>query len=119
MTRADVADALGLHESTVSRAVADKYVLLPSGKMMPFRGFFDSSLPVREALRDLIASEQHPMSDKELSENLRMLGYRIARRTVAKYRDRLGVLPCTLRRSALTAEGARTGIDSRVAKRAS
>lgn len=98
MTRSQVAAAIGLHESTVSRAVAGKYVQLPSGQVVLFSSLFDASLAVREVLRELIASEDHAMSDEELRSQLEVRGYRIARRTVAKYRHRLGMPACPARR---------------------
>jgi RNA polymerase sigma-54 factor len=97
LTRADVARAVGLHESTVSRAVAGKFAMLPSGRVVPLADFFDRSLGVRTELRAIIAEERRPLSDAELVEELRDRGYRVARRTVAKYRDRLRILPAALR----------------------
>ena len=86
MTRAQLAQMLGVSESTVSRAVAGKIVQLPSRKMIPLARFFESNLPVRAALRRLIEQETRPYSDAELAKRLREMGYRVARRTVAKYR---------------------------------
>ncbi|MFL5796910.1 MAG: hypothetical protein ACJ77A_03130 [Actinomycetota bacterium] len=97
LTRADVAGELGLSPSTVSRATAEKYVLLPSRRVVPFGAFFDGSLGMRARLRDIIAAEDRPLSDAELSERLRRAGHRVARRTVAKYRSRLRILPSTYR----------------------
>ncbi|HEX9374695.1 MAG TPA: hypothetical protein VGB19_00410 [Actinomycetota bacterium] len=93
LTRARVAEAIGVHESTVSRAVSGKYVMLPSGRVVPFRDFFDASLGVRDALQHIIEAEEHPLSDRELAGRLLELGYKVARRTVAKYRIQLGLLP--------------------------
>jgi len=95
-----VADALHVHESTVSRAVADRNVLLPSGQVIPFTRFFGRSSASQDALIELLAAEEHPKSDAELADQLASLGFVIARRTVAKYRDRLGILPSTRRRPA-------------------
>jgi RNA polymerase sigma-54 factor len=100
LTRAQVADALGVHESTVSRAVADRNVLLPSGKIIPFAHFFGRSSAPQDALADLVATEEWPKSDSELAGELAALGFVIARRTVAKYRDQLGILPSTRRQPA-------------------
>ncbi len=97
LTRAEVAAALGLHESTVSRATAGKHVLLPSGRVVPFAAFFDAARPAREALVRVVASEPRPLSDGELADELRRRGFRLARRTVAKYRCELGILPSSLR----------------------
>jgi RNA polymerase sigma-54 factor len=100
LTRAQVADALGVHESTVSRAVAGRNVLLPSGKIIPFAYFFGRSSAPQDALADLVATEEWPKSDIELAGELAALGFVIARRTVAKYRDQLGILPSTQRKPA-------------------
>ena len=97
LTRADVAASLGLHPSTVSRATAGRYVLLPSRRVLPFTAFFDGSLGVRSRLQDIIATEARPLSDTELCDRLQRAGYRVARRTVAKYRSQLRVLPSTQR----------------------
>jgi|SRR5579871_1537010 len=101
LTRADVAKVVKLHESTVSRATDGKYVLLPNGRVVPFDDFFDSSLPVKKALRELIATEnpRRPLSDEQLAQLLTNKGFSIARRTVAKYREEEGILPSRLRRS--------------------
>jgi RNA polymerase sigma-54 factor len=100
LTRADVAKRVGLHESTVSRATDGKYVLLPNGRTVPFDDFFDSSLPVKKALHELIAAEnpRRPLSDEQLARLLQKGGFEIARRTIAKYRDEEGILPSRLRR---------------------
>jgi RNA polymerase sigma-54 factor len=97
LTRAEVADALALHESTVSRATAGKYVQLPSRQVVAFAVFFKAALSVQDVLREIVATEQHPLTDTELVEALRARGYAIARRTVAKYRNELGILPSSLR----------------------
>jgi RNA polymerase sigma-54 factor len=97
LTRAEVADALGLHESTVSRATAGKFVLLNSRQVVPFATFFKVALSVHDVLREIIAAEDHPLTDDELSEQLAARGYQVARRTVAKYRNEMGILPSSLR----------------------
>jgi RNA polymerase sigma-54 factor len=97
LTRADVARELCIHESTVSRATAEKYVMLPSGRVVPFSDFFDRSLPARDQLRELIRDETRPLSDAELARAMRDRGFPVARRTVTKYRQRLDVLPASLR----------------------
>ena len=97
LTRADVAAGLGLHPSTISRATAGRYVLLPSRRILPFTSFFDGSLGVRSRLQDIIAAEAKPLSDTELCDQLQRAGYCVARRTVAKYRGQLRVLPSTQR----------------------
>jgi RNA polymerase sigma-54 factor len=97
VTRAQIAQELSLHESTISRAVSEKSAQLPNGHIVPLSRFFDRSLHIRSALRQLIAAEEVPLSDSELGEKLALQGYRIARRTVAKYRSMEGILPAHLR----------------------
>jgi RNA polymerase sigma-54 factor len=97
LTRAEVAVGLGLNPSTVSRATADRYVLLPSRDVVPYAAFFDGSRDIRSKLKDIIAAESRPLSDTELCERLQRAGHHVARRTVAKYRSRLRVLPSTYR----------------------
>jgi RNA polymerase sigma-54 factor len=97
LTRAEVAAALGMHESTVSRAVADKYALLPDGTMVPLSRFFGVGGGVDGELRRLLASADGPISDQRLAERLREAGFPIARRTVAKHRARLGLAAAALR----------------------
>lgn len=104
LTRADVAKRVELHESTVSRATDGKFVLLPNGRTVPFDDFFDSSLPIKKALRELIATEnpRHPYSDEQLARLLERRKMVIARRTIAKYREEIGILPSRLRRQRTT-----------------
>jgi RNA polymerase sigma-54 factor len=97
LTRAEVAAALDLHESTVSRAIADKYALLPAGTIVPLSRFFGASGGVDEELRKLLDSADGPLSDQRLADRLRAAGYPIARRTVAKHRARLGFASAPLR----------------------
>jgi RNA polymerase sigma-54 factor len=97
LTRAEVAAHVGVHESTVSRATADKTVLLPDGSLLPFADFFTAARPVQDVLRELIASETNPLSDAALADLLKEQGHSIARRTVAKYREQMQILPSTLR----------------------
>jgi RNA polymerase sigma-54 factor len=101
LTRADVAHKIGLHESTVSRATDGKFVLLPNGRTVLFDNFFDSSLPIKKALRELIASEnsRRPYSDEQLARLLAKEGFTVARRTIAKYREEESILPSRLRKS--------------------
>jgi RNA polymerase sigma-54 factor len=98
LTRAEIAAELGMHESTVSRATNGRYVLLPSGRVVPFSRFFDTAQGPCAALAQLVAEEQSPTSDAKLAAELGQLGFPIARRTVAKYRERLGIPPHTRRR---------------------
>jgi RNA polymerase sigma-54 factor len=97
LTRARVASELGMHESTVSRATAAKYVMLPTGEVIPFSHFFVANLSVKDVIKDLISREETPLTDQELANTLRRLDIRVARRTVAKYREQLGILPSSLR----------------------
>jgi RNA polymerase sigma-54 factor len=97
ITRASFSRELEVHESTISRAVANKTVQLPNRKIIPMADFFDRSLNVRTVLKDIIASEPHPLSDTELAGMLEKNGFSVARRTVAKYRAMEGILPAHLR----------------------
>jgi RNA polymerase sigma-54 factor len=100
LTRAEVGTLIGMHESTVSRATAEKYVMLPTGEVVPFGHFFSASLGVKDQIRKLVEAEDpaNPLSDQEIADLLESEGAVIARRTVAKYRDELQVLPARLRR---------------------
>lgn len=93
LTRAEVATRLNLDEGTVSRATANKYVLLPNGRLMPFSDFFDSSLGIKDILREFIQTEdpKHRWSDEELAHLLTERGFPMARRTVTKYREEMGI----------------------------
>jgi RNA polymerase sigma-54 factor len=99
LTRGELADKVELHESTISRATANKFVLLPEGRTIPFDDFFDASLRAKDTLRELIDSEdrKHPLSDEELAVLLAHRGMNVARRTVAKYRESMHILPSRLR----------------------
>ncbi len=97
LTRAEVAAALGVHESTVSRATANKYVQIPNKEIVPFSHFFTASLSVKDVIQELIANEKTPLTDQDIVEILRGRGLEVARRTVTKYRGQLGILPSTLR----------------------
>ncbi|MCW5876038.1 MAG: hypothetical protein KIS85_04060 [Anaerolineales bacterium] len=99
LTRAAIAEELGVHESTISRAVAGKAVQLPSGKIVPLAQFFDRSLHVRTALKKIIRDEAKPLSDTKLARLLEQQGFAIARRTVAKYRMMEGILPAHMRKA--------------------
>ena len=98
ITRAAVSKVLDVHESTISRAVAGKSLQLPTGKIIPISQFFDRSLHIRAYLKDYIRSEQKPFTDSQLALMLEKQGYKIARRTVAKYRTMEGILPAHLRK---------------------
>jgi RNA polymerase sigma-54 factor len=104
LTRCTLAERLDLHESTVSRAVAHKSAALPNGRIVPLSIFFDRSLAVRDAVQAIIRQEMRtrPLSDTQIVELLKPQGYNVARRTVAKYRQMLGILPANLRGRELT-----------------
>ncbi|MFL5625217.1 MAG: RNA polymerase factor sigma-54 [Ktedonobacteraceae bacterium] len=93
LTRAEVAAHLNLDEGTVSRAIANKYALLPNGRLMPLSDFFDGSLRAKDVLRELIASEEpkRRLSDEELARLMQVRGIPMARRTVTKYREEMGM----------------------------
>ena len=99
LTRKELAARIGVHESTVCRATSEKTMQLPSGEVVSFDIFFDSALPVREMVRSLAAEYPNgkALSDSEIAERLNALGVIIARRTVAKYRDQLRLLPVEYR----------------------
>jgi RNA polymerase sigma-54 factor len=97
LTRAKVATELGMHESTVSRATAAKFVMLPNREVIPFSNFFVANLSVKDVIKDLIVHELTPLTDQELADMLSDRGIQVARRTVAKYREQLGILPSSLR----------------------
>ena len=110
LTMTQVADVVGVHETTVSRAIANKYIRTPHG-VFDFKYFFTpgyqaesgasvSNTSVKEMIADLINLEDKasPLSDQELVARLLEKGITIARRTVAKYREELGLLPSNLRR---------------------
>jgi RNA polymerase sigma-54 factor len=101
LTRAEVGERIGMHESTVSRATAGKFVLLPSGQVVPFSLFFTASLGVKDVIRQIIEAEDRsrPFSDQEIVQKLsEEHGIILARRTVAKYREELQILPARLRK---------------------
>jgi RNA polymerase sigma-54 factor len=93
LTRAEVATRLNLDEGTVSRTTANKYALLPNGRLIPLSDFFDGSLSIKDMLRELIQSEKpnHRLSDEELARLLMARGILLARRTVTKYREEMGI----------------------------
>ncbi|MBN2500559.1 MAG: hypothetical protein JXB38_07285 [Anaerolineales bacterium] len=103
ITRASLAVELDVHESTISRAVSGKSVQLPSGQIVPISQFFDRSLHIRTAIREIIDHESSPLSDTKIATILAEQGYKIARRTVAKYRSMEGIMPAHLRRARVAA----------------
>jgi len=111
LTMNQVAEVVGVHETTVSRAIANKYVKTPYG-LFDLKYFFTpgyqtasgevmSNTSVKDAIQDLISRESSnkPLSDQEIVKILGERGIPLARRTVAKYRSELGLLPSNLRRS--------------------
>jgi RNA polymerase sigma-54 factor len=100
LTLTQVARELGVYESTVSRALAGKFVQMPDGRVVSFEVFFDGSLPVRERIREFVASEppDRPLTDEDLVERLREEGIFLARRTVTKYREMAGIPSARVRR---------------------
>ena len=108
----DVAEAVSMHESTISRVTTGKYMHTPRG-IFEFRYFFSShvsgadgeevsSVAIRARIRKLIADEEpgRPLSDAQLAEVLSREGIKVARRTVAKYREALGLASSSERRQA-------------------
>ncbi len=93
LTRAEIAQRLKLDEGTVSRATANKYALLPNGRLIPMSDFFDGSLGIKDILRELIQSEdtKHRLSDEDLARLMTARGNAMARRTVTKYREEMGI----------------------------
>ena len=89
LTRTAVATGLGLHPSTVSRAVQGTVVALPDGGVRPLAAFFGQAVAAVECLAEMLASDDPPRSDADAASRLRLAGHAVARRTVAKYRSRL------------------------------
>jgi RNA polymerase sigma-54 factor len=107
----EIADELGLHESTISRVTTAKYMSTPFGTF-ELKYFFGSSLAteaggnasstaVRALIKQLVAAEDvdKPLSDSQLSQMLEEQGIQVARRTIAKYRDALRIAPANLRKA--------------------
>ncbi|MBS3873837.1 MAG: RNA polymerase factor sigma-54 [Firmicutes bacterium] len=110
LTMSAVASEAGVHESTVSRAVSHKFALTPQG-VVPLKSFFSShvhslggevaSLAVKERISQLIAAENRksPLTDSQVQDLLTAEGINISRRTVAKYREALSILPRSHRKA--------------------
>jgi len=109
----DVADDVGLHESTVSRVTTNKYVQTPHG-LFELKFFFNAGInnvsgsflaveSIKAKIKEIIASEnpKKPYSDEKIAAILREKGINIARRTVAKYRETMGILPSNQRKKIL------------------
>jgi RNA polymerase sigma-54 factor len=110
LTLREVAEVINMHESTVSRVTNEKYVQTPRG-VLPLKFFFSSGLAttdgddvsargIKDQIEKLVAGEdtKNPLTDQAIVEILLQSGVQIARRTVAKYRDQLGVLPARMRK---------------------
>lgn len=110
LTLQQVATAIGMHESTVSRVTRQKYVQTPRG-VFPLKYFFSAGLDTDEGdevaakavklmIEEIVAAEdsRRPLSDKKIADMLSERGLRIARRTVAKYREQLGILNARMRK---------------------
>ncbi len=110
LTLREVAEVVGLHESTISRVTSDKFVQTPRG-VLPLKFFFSSGLAtsdgddvsargIRAQIDKLVGDEDptKPLTDQEIVHILQQSGLQIARRTVAKYRDQLGILPARMRK---------------------
>ena len=110
LTLREVADHIEMHESTVSRVTNEKFVQTPRG-VFSLKYFFSSGLAttsgenisargVRDKIQKLVGLEdvRDPLTDQKLVGLLRLDGVKIARRTVAKYRDQIGVLPARMRK---------------------
>ena len=111
LTLREVADVISMHESTVSRVTNQKYVQTPRG-VLPLKFFFSSSLgttrggedasarAVKAQIQKLVADEEtsKPLTDSDIVKAVAERGIRIARRTVAKYRDQLNILPARMRK---------------------
>ena len=111
MTMRQAADKLGLHETTISRAVANKYIQTPVG-LFEFKFFFSggfqseegeevSSHAIKDMIQELVSSEDpaKPLSDNKLAALLKKRGFDVARRTIAKYRDELAIPSSQLRKA--------------------
>jgi RNA polymerase sigma-54 factor len=107
----EIADILGLHESTVSRVTTQKYMATPRG-IFELKYFFGSHVAtetggacsataIRALIKQLIGAEEpkKPLSDSQISEVLGQQGIVVARRTIAKYREALNIPPVNLRKS--------------------
>lgn len=110
LTMKKLADKVGIHESTVSRAIANKYVDTPHG-LFGLRTFFSASIAaadgediaasrVKGEIRELIAGEDtgQPLSDQAITDILNKRGIAVSRRTVAKYREEMGILASSKRK---------------------
>ncbi|MCS6829864.1 MAG: RNA polymerase factor sigma-54 [Armatimonadota bacterium] len=94
LTRTQIAAQLNVHESTVSRAISNKWVLIPTDDLVPFSDFFTPALNIQQAIHEVIHSEDpfHPYSDQQIADILyERWGISTTRRTIVKHRNRLHI----------------------------
>ncbi len=101
-TRVQAARAVNLHESTISRATMGKFVQIANGDIVPFDVFFKPAIRVQKMIEEILQNENpnRPLSDREIAEQLKSRGVKVARRTVNKYREQCRTLSSHQRRSA-------------------
>ncbi len=101
LTRTELAERAGLHESTVSRALLRKFVQLPSQDVVAFDSFFTAAGSVKDMIASLIAGEDcsSPLSDETLRHKLEEAGHSVARRTIVKYREGMRIPASYMRRT--------------------
>lgn len=100
LTRTQIAAQLGVHESTVSRAISNKWVLIPTDDLIPFSDFFTPALNIRQAIQEVINSEDphRPYGDQQIANILyQRWGIKTTRRTIVKHRNRMNI-PCSRER---------------------
>lgn len=102
LTRRQMAQDLGLHESTISRATTGKHLQLANGEVVSFEVFFKPALRIQQMIGEILSTEDPdvPLSDERIAQILAERGVQVARRTVNKYRDRSKLLSSRRRRSA-------------------
>ncbi|HEY3397651.1 MAG TPA: hypothetical protein VGM19_08335 [Armatimonadota bacterium] len=102
LSKKQVAALTGLHESTVCRATRGKFLMLPTGEVVSFDAFFESAVPIKRLISSLVCHEPggSSLSDQDLTALLAASGHVVARRTVAKYRQALGIPSSARRRRA-------------------
>lgn len=100
LTRTELAQRVGIHESTISRALLHKYVQLPSMEVVSFDLFFGRSSNARDIISEMVRSEnpKEPLSDQAIVDGLQEQGLTLARRTIVKYREELRIPASYLRR---------------------
>ncbi|MDD2238151.1 MAG: RNA polymerase factor sigma-54 [Kiritimatiellae bacterium] len=111
LTMSEIANVLGVHETTVSRAIANKYMQTPRG-VFEMKYFFTpgfkndagasiSNMTIKDTIEQMVRDEDpgHPLSDQDIVGLLKENGLSVARRTIAKYRDQLNIQPSHLRKS--------------------